>query len=167
MMRRILSSLHRLDSVIAVFCIGSACPSADAQALNYNKSRRDIITASCGTTSLEDVRQNLAALSAIDPERISKGRERYHYDVAMLRYKEFALTSDTASLRHAIAAFGRTLREKADFYPAWQGLAICHYLRADCAEVKRAAAGYASCAPRRAQDDPSIRDILDACRNTP
>jgi hypothetical protein len=167
MMRRILSSRHRLVPIAAVICIGIACLSADAQSLNYTKSRQEIITATCGTTSLEDVRRDLTALAAIDPEWISKGRERYHYDVAMLRYKEYALTSDTTSLQLAISAFGQTLLDKADFYPAWQGLAICHYLRADCAEAKRAVIGYESCAPKRALDDPSIQGILEACRNTP
>ena len=133
--------------------------------LDYGKLRRTLITRTCGTKSREEVMANQAALARIDPEQIRKGLDLFHYDGAMLAYTRFGLTGDTLWLDQAIQSFQYAAKANQALYPAYQGEAICLYLRGDCTAAVSAVQAYKSTAPKKHQKDTSLDNIVTACQS--
>jgi hypothetical protein len=131
--------------------------------IDYVRLRDTLITRTCGTKSLDDVMRNQAALDRIDPDKIRKGVDLFHYDAAMVAYTRFGLTGDTLWLDRAIASFRHAAEANRTLYEAMQGMAICHYLRGDCPAAVNAVHDFRKSAPRKYRNDPQLDDILDSC----
>ena len=159
-----MSAFH-VPALLTVIITLALPPGVHAQEMdiNYTKVRDTLITRTCGSKSLDETLANQAALERIDPRKIHKGLDLFHYDAAMLAYTRFGLTGDTACLAEAIGAFHRAIDAKPSFYPAFQGLAICHYLRQDCPAAVKAVTDYKNFAPRKHRNDPQLDDLVKSC----